>query len=241
VTPQSLEVCATLNSASAKITDNVGVTSVSLRIVAPNGTVISVFTAGRKEGTATSGTYTNDWVVPCTAALGTYRVEAQAKDAANNISLWTSLGQFQVNAPNVPDTSAPIVVSGTISQTSVNVCKAITEIRAQVKDDSRITNVSASLVNAAGQVAYVETLMLRSGTTADGSFANDMTVPCSLKTGTYSVRIQATDQWGKRSALTSIGNVEVLPVGGVAPTPTPTISTLVIMIAVLDIVFVFKY
>jgi uncharacterized protein YfaS (alpha-2-macroglobulin family) len=200
-----------LKAATAKVTDNVGVTSVSLRILAPNGQVLSTFTAGRIEGGPTSGTYTNDWVVPCTATLGVYRAEAQAKDAANNISLWTPLGNFQVLAPSIPDTSAPLVLSGTISQSSVNVCKAITEIRAQVRDESRITNVTASLVNSAGVAAYAETLILKSGTTAEGSFANSMTLPCSIPTGTYTVRIQARDQWGKSSALVSIGTIAVLP------------------------------
>jgi hypothetical protein len=179
--------------------------------LAPNGLVLATFSAGRTEGTSTSGTFTNDWGVSCTATLGTYRVEAQAKDAANNTTPWTSLGNFQVVAASVLDTSAPLVLSGTISQSSVNVCKTITEIRAQVRDESRITSVTASLVNSAGVAVYAETLILKSGTTAEGSFANSMTLPCSIPTGTYTVRIRAIDQWGKQSALTSIGAIEVLP------------------------------
>jgi len=197
--------------ASAKVTDNIGVTSVALRILAPSGVVLATFSGGRTEGISTSGTYANDWVVPCPATLGTYRAEAQAKDAANNTTPWISLGNFQVIAASVLDTSAPLVLSGTISQSSVNVCKAITEIRAQVRDESRITNVTASLVNATGVSAYAETLILKSGTTTEGSFANSMTLPCSIPTGTYTVRIQARDQWGKSSELISIGTIAVLP------------------------------
>ncbi|MFM7873781.1 MAG: Ig-like domain repeat protein, partial [Actinomycetota bacterium] len=208
VTPQSLEVCTTLKFASARVTDNVGVASVNLRIIDPNGKQLASFGAYRTEGTNLSGTFGNDWVVPCNAVIGTYRVEAQAKDAANNATLWTSLGNFQVLAPSIPDTSAPVVVSGTISQASVNVCKTITEVRAQIKDDTRITNVTASLVNAAGAIAYAETLLLKSGSTTDGSFANDINVPCTLATGVYTIGIRAIDQWDKQSALTSIGSVE---------------------------------
>ena len=222
MTPTSLEVCQTLKFASAKVTDNVGVTTVNLRILDPNGRVLSTFGAYRTEGTNLSGTFGNDWVISCTAAIGKYRVEAQAFDAARNFTTWTPIGEFQVLAASTPDTSAPTIVSGTISHTSINVCKVINEVRVQVKDDTRITNVTASLVNSSGATTYAETLYLKSGSYTDGSFANDLNIPCSFATGTYSVRIRAIDQWGKQSIFTTIGSVDILPANVVAPAPTPS-------------------
>jgi len=222
VTPESLEVCSTVKFISARASDDKGIASVSIRIVGPSGRSITSLTAYRTEGSATSGVWGNDWVVPCNSPTGVYVAEGLASDAANNATAWIPLGKFQVLSASTPDTSLPVVVTGTISNSSVRVCKTISEVKAQVSDDSRVSAVTASLVNSAGSVAHTETLYLKSGTTSDGSYSNDISVPCSLPTGSYSVRIRATDQWGKQSALTAIGSVEVLAVESTTPTPTPS-------------------
>jgi len=225
VTPQSLEVCQTLSAVTARITDNVGVATVNVRIVDPAGNQLTSFGAYRIEGNALAGSYRNDWVVPCNATTGKYRAEVMALDAARNATAWTLVGEFTVNAAAKPDTVAPTVVTGSVSQATVTVCKTITEIKAQVTDDTRVKNVVGGLFNAAGANVALETLYLRSGTALDGLWLNDLTVPCSVAPGTYSVMARGYDQWDKSSAWKVIGSISVLaatPV--VAPTPTPTPS-----------------
>jgi len=193
-------------------------------VLDPNGLQLATFMGMRFEGNALAGTYRNDWVVPCNAKPGKYRAEAIALDAAKNSTGWIFVGEFTVNAASTPDTSAPSVITGAVSQTSVTVCKTITEIRAQVKDDSRVKNVVGGLFNAQGASVALETLMLRSGTAQDGIWLNDLTVPCSVAPGTYTVMARAVDQWDKNSEWKVIGSIAVVsatPAAAPSPTPTP--------------------
>jgi hypothetical protein len=54
-------------------------------------------------GTNQSGTWTNDWTVPCTASVGKYRATVQLLDAAGNATAWSDLPNFWVT----PSTAAP--------------------------------------------------------------------------------------------------------------------------------------
>jgi hypothetical protein len=224
VTPQSLEVCQTLTAVTAKVSDNVGVSNVTLRIVDPNGAQLTTINAGRFEGTALSGSYRNDWVVPCNAVVGRYRAEAIAIDAAKNVTAWTVLGEFNVAAPSVIDTSAPVVVSGAISQSTVAVCKAITEVKASIKDDTRVKNAFAGIFNQQGAATYYETLSLRSGTAQDGIWTNDFNVPCLTVPGTFTVMVRAIDQWDKASDWKAVGTVTITAAPVASPTPAPVVT-----------------
>jgi predicted cobalt transporter CbtA len=196
-----------------------------MRIIDPIGNPLTSFSAYRIEGNALSGNYKNDWVVPCRSVTGKYRAEVMAIDAAKNSTAWTLAGEFTVTAAAIPDTSAPSVITGSVSQTTVSVCKTISEIRVQVKDDSRVKNVTAGLFNSLGATSALETLYMKSGTVQDGIWLNNLTVPCSLAAGTYSVMARAIDQWDKFSDWKVIGSVTVVaatPVAAPTPTPTPT-------------------
>jgi len=66
--------------------------------------------------------------------------------------------------------------------------------------------------------------MLRSGTAQDGIWLNDLTVPCSVTPGTYTVMARAVDQWDKNSEWKVIGSIAVVsatPAAAPSPTPTP--------------------
>ncbi|NCX17118.1 MAG: hypothetical protein EBX24_08605, partial [Actinobacteria bacterium] len=225
VSQSALEVCQTLSAVTARVTDNTAVVTVNIRIVDPTNAQVASFGAYRFEGNALSGNYKNDWVVPCNARAGKYRAEVMALDAARNATAWTLAGEFTVNPPATPDTSAPSVITGSVSQTSVTLCKTISEVRAQVRDDSRVKNVIAGLFNSMGASVTLETLYLKSGTAQDGSWWNDMTVPCSTPVGTYTVMARAMDQWDKNSEWKTIGSISVVAATpATAPAPAPSSS-----------------
>jgi hypothetical protein len=206
---------------SIRATDNVGITTVNIRIYGPNGLMITQMTAYKTSGTALAGTWANDWVIPCASPVGQYRVDIQAIDAAGNATAWSSIPNFWVQASTTQDRAAPVVISGSVVPASVQVCKNINEMNARVTDDVGVQNVSYKVVDASGVTRITETGMRKSGTKTDGVWSNDAVVACSLPTGRYTVYAQATDEWQKVSAWVSLGNVDVLPGPVAAPSPTP--------------------
>ena len=222
VNPQIIEVCQTVSEMSVKASDNVGITTVNMRIYNPNGALISQMTAYRTAGTNQAGTWANDWAIPCTAVIGQYRVDVQAIDAAGNATIWGSIPNFWVQPSTIQDKAAPVVVSGTVSPTSVELCKTISEISARTTDDVGVASVTFKLVDPAGVTRATIIGMRNSGSKLDGIWKNDWATSCSYPAGKYTLYAQATDEWQKVSTLVNIGNVDLTPVP-VAPTiPNPS-------------------
>ena len=130
VNPQILEVCQTVKEMSVKVTDNVGVTRVNFRIYDVDNRLVSTQSAYRTSGTNISGSWANDWAIPCTAKLGQYRVEVQVADAAGNLTAWSALPNFWVWPSTVEDKAVPVVLTGSVTPATVQVCKNINDISA---------------------------------------------------------------------------------------------------------------
>ena len=177
--------------------------------------------AYKTSGTALSGTWANDWAIPCTSPVGQYRVDVQAVDSAGNATAWVSIPNFWVQASTVQDKSAPVVLSGSVVPSSVQVCKNINEMNARVTDDVGVQTVSYKVVDASGVTRITESGMRKSGTKTDGLWSNDAVVACSLPTGRYTVYAQATDEWQKVSTWVALGTVDVVAAPVAAPSPTP--------------------
>lgn len=226
ITPQQIEVCKTVTSMSVSASDNVAITSVMQRIYNPSGGMILEQIAYRTAGTGLDGTWSNDWAVPCTAVVGKYRVDVQVKDQAGNATLWTTIGNFWVNPTTVQDKASPVVVSGGVTPSTIEVGKTITEMSARVTDDVGVLTVTFTLVDPTGAIrATIPGMRKWSTTKTDGVYVNDWATLTSYPAGRYTVYASAVDEWQKRSNFMLVGYVDLTPIATPTPTPSPSPSS----------------
>jgi hypothetical protein len=223
VSPGSVEVCKTVSTIQALITDNIGTASMQFRILNPNGAVATTFGAFRKDGSGLSGNWSNDWVIPCGSPYGTYTVMAQARDSAVNISEWKTIGSFVGTAPIIVDTAAPEIISGQALVNSVEVCKTFAGVDVSAKDDTGLATVQYRLIDPWSVVRVTNTLYKKSGTSLDGVYGNDYVIPCNWPSGTYQVEARGTDDWKKESGWKNVATITVT-----SPTPNPVQYPMVI-------------
>jgi hypothetical protein len=126
----------------------------------------------RTAGTNLSGTWTNDWAIPCTAAIGRYNVMVQVTDAARNTSPWFTAPSFLVQASTVMDKAAPVFVSGSISPGPIVVGKTIPELAARFTDDVGISTVTFIVTDPRGGTAARVPGYRNNGTKTDGIWRN---------------------------------------------------------------------
>ena len=209
---------------SVKATDNFGIARVDLRIYGPTMTLIGQLSAYLKSGTKTSGTWGNDWVVPCSSATGKYQVDAKITDEAGNATAWGTLPNFWVQPASIQDKSAPVFVSGSISATSIKVGGTISEITARITDDLGVLSVDFSLVSPAGSIISTMSAFRKSGTKTDGIYRNDWALNPAYAPGKYGIYVEAIDEWKKSSGLKLIGTIDLVADPVVTPTPKTKLS-----------------
>ena len=223
VSPGSIEVCKTVSTIRALITDNVDTASMQFRIFNPNGAIATTFGAFRKDGSGLSGNWSNDWVIPCGSPIGTYTVMAQARDTSVNISEWKTIGTFVGTAPIIVDTAIPEIISGKALVSTVEVCNTFAGVDIAAKDDTGLANVEYRLIDPWGQVRATNNAYKRSGTTLDGVYGNDYVIPCNWPSGTYQIEARGTDEWKKASAWKNVAAISIT-----SPTPNPVQHPMVI-------------
>jgi hypothetical protein len=174
----------------------------------------------RTAGTNLSGTWTNDWAIPCTAAVGRYNVYVQVSDAARNLSPWFTAPWFLVQPSTVMDKSVPVFVSGTISAGPIIVGKTIPEIAARFTDDVGISSVTFIITDPRGGTPARVPGYRNSGTKTDGIWKNDWAVPATALTGLYTIYVEAVDEWQKKS-MKVLGTIDINPVPVATPAPLP--------------------
>jgi hypothetical protein len=174
----------------------------------------------RTAGTNLSGTWTNDWAIPCTASVGRYNVMVQVSDAARNISPWFTAPAFIVRATTVMDKSAPVFISGSISPGPIVVGKTIPEISARFTDDVGISTVTFIITDPRGGTSARVPGYLSSGTKTDGVWKNDWAIPITALTGLYTIYVDAYDEWQKRN-MRVLGTIDINPVPTATPAPLP--------------------
>jgi hypothetical protein len=219
-TPTTLEVCQTLRAVSVTASDNVGIATANMRISGPTGLTVYSASMYRTAGTNLSGTWTNDWAIPCAAAIGRYNVHVQAADAAGNISPWFTAPSFLVQASTVMDKSAPVFVSGLISPGPIVVGQTIPEISARFTDDVGISTVTFIITDPRGGTPARVPGYRSSGTKTDGVWKNDWAIPATALTGLYTIYVDAYDEWQKRS-MRVLGTIDINPVPVATPAPLP--------------------
>jgi hypothetical protein len=174
----------------------------------------------RTAGTNLSGTWTNDWAIPCTATVGRYGVMVQVSDAAKNISPWFTAPSFTVQPSTVMDKSAPVFVSGSISAGPITVGKTIPEIAARFTDDVGISIVNFIITDPRGGTAARVPGYRNNGTKTDGIWKNDWAVPVTALTGQYTIYVEAFDEWQKKN-VRILGSIDINPVPVTTPAPLP--------------------
>jgi hypothetical protein len=219
-TPSTLEVCQTLKEVSVKASDNVGIAGLNMRILWNSQEVYSTFMY-KTSGTNLSGTWANDWAIPCSANIGKYSVSVQAFDAAGNKSPSTVIPGFSVTPTTTQDRSAPKVISGSVSAGPIIVGGNIAESLARVSDDVGVKSVTFILVDPRGYTVAEYQGYRRSGTKLDGVYTNDWQTNSGYLAGQYLVYVKAFDEWQKTNGLTLIGKIDINPVPAPAPVPTP--------------------
>jgi hypothetical protein len=200
------------------------VARVVYRIYNVNNVLVTTMTTYRTSGTNLSGTWANDWAIPCTSLVGQYRIEAQASDAAGNSTAWSALPNVWVWPSTTQDKAVPVIASGNVAPNTVAACKAISEVKARATDDVGVKSVVFKLVDANGSTRITETAYMRSGTKQDGFWLNDVNLSCSIAAGRYTLHAQATDEWQKASGWVNIGTVDVTAAAAPAPAPSPSPS-----------------
>jgi hypothetical protein len=223
VSPGAVEVCKTVSTIKALITDNVDTASMQFRIFNPSGAIATTFGAFRKDGSGLSGNWSNDWVIPCGSPIGTYTVMAQARDTSVNISEWKTIGTFVGTAPIVVDTANPVILSGKALVSTVEVCNTFAGVDVAAKDDTGLASVEYRFIDPWGTVRATNNAYKKSGTKLDGVFSNDYVIPCSWPSGTYQIEARGTDEWKKTS-----GWVNVVAISISSPTPNPVQQPMVI-------------
>jgi hypothetical protein len=206
---------------SVKASDNVGISAVNMRIYNENNVLVNSTFMYRKAGTAQSGTWGNDWAIPCTALIGKYRVSVQAQDAAGNSTGWSDIPNFWVVASTVQDKAKPVFVSGSVSPGPITVGQTIPEMSARFTDDTGISSVTFLLTDPKGASVATIPGMRGSGTKTDGVYRNDWATKTSYVAGRYSIWVDAVDEWQKNAGLKLVGYIDLNPVPVVVPTPAP--------------------
>ena len=176
----------------------------------------------KTEGTTLSGTWANDWAIPCSALVGKYRVSVQALDAAGNATVWGDIPNFWVYPSTTRDIAKPAFVSGTVSAGPITVGKTIPEVLVRLTDDTGITSVTFKLADPSGNIVSTTSAYRISGTKTDGVYRNDIATRTSYLPGRYTVHVDAVDEWQKVSGTIKVGFIDLISVPVVAPTPTPT-------------------
>jgi len=200
--------------------DNVGIATANVRITGPTGLTVYSTSMYRTAGTNLSGTWANDWAIPCTAAVGRYNVMVQVSDAAKNISPWFTAPSFLVQASTVMDKSAPVFVSGSISAGPINVGQTIPEIAARFTDDVGISSVTFIITDPRGGTSARVPGYRNNGSKIDGIWRNDWAIPATALTGLYTIYVEAIDEWQKKN-MRVLGTIDINPVPVATPAPLP--------------------
>jgi hypothetical protein len=223
VSPSSVQVCKTVSTIRALVTDNLGVTSVQFRVLYPNGSIASTYSAYRISGTGLSGNWSNDWTIPCGSPLGAYTVMAQARDAAENTSSWITVGTFNATPLIIVDTEAPVIVSGFVSPGAVEVCKTVSKISALITDNVDTASMQFRILNPSGAIASTFGAFRKDGSGLSGNWSNDWVIPCGSPIGTYTVMAQARDTSMNISTWKTIGTFN-----GTAPIIVDTANPVIV-------------
>jgi hypothetical protein len=148
---------------------------------------------------------------------------AQARDSAENTSIWSKVGTFSATPRIIVDTEAPVIVSGFVSPGAVEVCKTVSKISALITDNVDTASMQFRILNPSGAIASTVGAFRKDGSGLSGNWSNDWTIPCGSPIGTYTVMAQARDTSMNISTWKTIGTFN-----GTAPIIVDTANPVIV-------------
>ena len=147
----------------------------------------------------------------------------------NRLLLWTGITPFLALAPvffmeSTADAVAPPVVSSALATPSTVTAGNPSTISWTVTNGAPLTYNQVLLYEPGGNqlpISYCTTSTLVSGTTTDGNYESDCTIPDGLANGTYTMQIQVDDNLGN----ITVGHGPTITVTGSTVVPAPQISS----------------
>jgi hypothetical protein len=101
VSPGPIIVGQTIPEMSARITDDMGVASVTFTLVDPKGWTVGTMMGMRSSGTKLDGVYKNDWATRTTFAAGRYTIYVQGYDEWQKTTGLKLVGYIDLNPVRV--------------------------------------------------------------------------------------------------------------------------------------------
>jgi hypothetical protein len=109
VSPGPIVVGQTIPEMAARITDDIGVLSVTFTLVDPRGWTVGTMMGMRSSGTKTDGIYKNDWATKTTYLAGRYSIYVQGFDEWQKSTGLKLVGYIDLNpVPVVAPAPAPV-------------------------------------------------------------------------------------------------------------------------------------
>ena len=240
IAPTTVDVSAQSQTITftANITDDAsGFASGQIIITSPSTNRSCSANAVKSSGTNLDGIWTFTITIPQSSETGTWKVtQIRLQDVAGN--LFESTGGQAIQVTGAADTTAPQLVSLSISPTTVNVRyqpQAVT-FTAHITDDlSHYTWGLITITSPSGSqsLSNESPATLFSGTSLDGIWTFTITIPQSSETGTWKVtQIHLQDVAG--NLFSSTGGQEI-QVTNSADTTGPQLKSLTITPTTVDV------
>lgn len=187
--------------------------------------------SNRVSGSGTDSTYSFSLTVPADLVEGTYFVKAQGIDLAGRYTHLEQVGSFVISTP---DLQLPVLIpnSGQFNGSTFAPGSTL-NATFRITDDVGCCNWTAlGLYTSSGRNVNSGNVLWRlsngftrvSGSAMDGVYSYSVTVPSNLTNGTYYVKSQATDLFGRYTHLEQIGSITVRATSIASTTPSPTPS-----------------
>jgi hypothetical protein len=197
--------------------------------------------AERISGTALSGTYEVDVILPRYAAPGNWRAEVLMLDVADNQSVFGPQ-ESQLPYPEPEDSEFTVVNTGTVDSTPVVISSvaltpgtvstdgAAAEVTITVSLSDNLTGFSAAYIHLLGPDNGANSDIFGGFTSAErvsgdalsGTYVIPMTLPAYSESGTWTISVEAVDVAGNR--VTS-SDTEFEVQGGTPPPPEPSVPS----------------
>ena len=180
-------------------------------------------------GTPTDGNYTSDCTIPDGLANGTYTTAIQVDDSLGNI--------IDPAGPSITVTGstvlAPPDVTTSLATPSTVMIGTASTISWTVTNGAPLTYNSVHLYEPGGNqlpISDCTATMQVSGTSTDGNYTSDCTIPDGLDNGVYRTNIQVDDALGNiinppGPSITVTGGIVVVPPEVTTSLATPSTVT----------------
>jgi hypothetical protein len=155
VSPGPIVVGQTIPEVSARITDDIGVKTVTFTLTDPRGWSVGTMVAYRSSGTKQDGVYKNDWATKTTFLSGRYKVYVEAVDEWQK-KIFREVGTIDINPiPATTPTPAPVVGDAAMVVTPYRT--------ASLRRNSSLSTAANSTLKAKSSGYFIASTLFASG------------------------------------------------------------------------------